>query len=213
MKPRYNPTQPQQQRQHSRTQPLKPRQRRDSSHGSKPTAQSDSFSDFVAQPGTPPEPELVLEHEVSTDELNRFVLRCIELLAVTKQNQSPAQLVESAIAERLPTVTALKADLTETRHAQRGHHVWTKQLVDAVEPLLKSEAAPQQEQQKLSNLALQCVEENLQMHNRMEQLSKRIDFLGGAIAKHLIQIGQEIGLPLPVLEKLAKFTEKILKQI
>lgn len=169
----------------------------------------------AAQPSVvvpPPEPELVLEDEISTDELNRFALSCIEQLASSGKDQPIEQLILQAIEENLPSYSALKAEYISSRQSHRSQHVWTKQMVETVEPLLKSETAPISEQQNLSDLALKCVEQTMQLQYRVDQLSRRVDFLTEATAQHLVQVGLEIGFPDELLQKLARLTRSVLEQ-
>ena len=170
----------------------------------------------VAQPSVvvppPPEHGLVLEDEISTDELNRFALCCIEQLAGSGKDQSIELLISQAITENLPSYSILKADFLSSRQAHRDQHIWIKQLVDTVEPLLTSESAPVSERRKLSDLTTQCVEQIMQMRSRVNQLGHRVDFLDEAVAKHLVQVGMEIGFPNELLQKLARLTRSVLEQ-
>jgi len=214
MKPRYNRNHPL----HGRyltvrqTTPRPPRcadlpsqSRPSQPHAAQPSA-------VVPSPPEPPKVELVLEDEISTDELNRFALCCIEQLANSGKEQPIEKLISQAIEANLPSYSTLKAEFVSSRQAHGNLHDWTKQMVDAVEPLLKSESAPALEQEKLSNLALQSVEETMKLQHRVEQLGRRVEFLNEAVSQHLVQIGLEIGFPDALLQKLASLTKSVLER-
>ena len=157
-------------------------------------------------------PDLVLEDEIPLSELNDFALSCIELLTLAKKDQPAEQVISSTIAEKLPSYTSLKAELLSSRQHHRSHHVWTRQMYNAVEPLLKQESAPLAAQQNLSELAIQCVEHNLQLQYRVEQLGLRVSFLENTVPGHLVQIGREIGLPEDLLIRLGKLVKGLMER-
>ena len=147
---------------------------------------------------------LSLEDEISTSELNDFCFCCIEQLSLSKPHDSAKQLIAGLISEKLPSYNNLKSDFLESQQAHQKHHHWTQQMYHAVEPLLQQESGPLSEQQTLSELALQCVEQDMQLHYRTEQLRLRVFHLEQAVPQHLIQMGKEIGLPEKIMVKLAK---------
>ena len=122
------------------------------------------------------------------------------------------KLISDTISENLPSYTALKSDYISSRQAHRSHHLWTKQMMDAVEPLLKSESAPMSEQQNLSDLTLQCVEQTMQKQYQVDQLARRVKFLEEAVSQRLEQVGKEIGFPETLIQKLARLTRTVLDQ-
>ena len=144
------------------------------------------------------------EHEISVAELNEFCLSCIEQLSSAKQNDSKDAIITNLISKKLPSYHELKLDLEESRQRYQEHHCWTKQMYHAVEPLLQQKTEALSEQQTLNQLTLQCVEKDLQLQYRVEQLSQRICALEQAVPQHLLQIGKEIGLPEKIMVKLAK---------
>lgn len=144
------------------------------------------------------------EDEISTSELNDFCFCCIEQLSLSKPHDSAKQLIAGLISEKLPSYNNLKSDFLESQQAHQKHHHWTQQMYHAVEPLLQQESGPLSEQQTLSELALQCVEQDMQLHYRTEQLRLRVAHLEQAVPQHLIQMGKEIGLPEKIMVKLAK---------
>lgn len=147
---------------------------------------------------------LNLEDEISTSELNDFCFCCIEQLSLSKPHDSAKQLIAGLISEKLPSYNNLKSDFLESQQAHQKHHHWTQQMYHAVEPLLQQESGPLSEQQTLSELALQCVEQDMQLHYRTEQLRLRVAHLEQAVPQHLIQMGKETGLPEKIMVKLAK---------
>lgn len=147
---------------------------------------------------------LSLEDEISTSELNDFCFCCIEQLSLSKPHDSAKQLIAGLISEKLPSYNNLKSDFLESQQAHQKHHHWTQQMYHAVEPLLQQESGPLSEQQTLSELALQCVEQDMQLHYRTEQLRLRVVHLEQAVPQHLIQMGKETGLPEKIMVKLAK---------
>lgn len=188
-------------------------------HSSRPASDTpDHPSPLPPAPTTedlPPldaEPELVLDDEISLAELNQFTMFCIEQLASSNKDQAAELIVKEAITKKLPSYTTLKADFLSSRQAHRSHHTWTKQLIDSVEPLLKSDTAPVEEHQTLSNLALQCVEQSMQLHSRVDQLKRRVTFLEQAVALHLIQVGEEIGFPQTLLKPFAHLVRAVLEK-
>ena len=105
----------------------------------------------------------------------------------------------------------LKTDFRESRAEHQKHHIWTKQMYQAVEPLLQFKSAPLSEQQTLGNLALQCVEQDMQLHYRMEQLHLRIVHVERAVSAHTKQLGIDMGLPEKVMSKIAKVIMNTMK--
>jgi aryl carrier-like protein len=212
MKPRYNRNYPL----HGRyltdrqTTPRPPRCADLPSRASQPHAAQPSV--VVPSPPEPPNIGLVLENEISTDELNRFALCCIEQLASSGKEQPIEKLIEQAVEANLSSYSTLKAAFVSSRQAHRSLHDWTKQMVDAVEPLLKSESAPVPEQEKLSDLALQSVEQTMKLQHRVEQLGRRVEFLNDAVSQHLVQTGLEIGFSDAMLQKLARLTKSVLER-
>lgn len=193
-----------------RTEPRRP------AISSKPKSPRPAQSPF-AQPAnyaTDPEPdqEPRLENEIPVAELNGFALCCIEQLSISKKNQPAEKTITTSISEKLPGYTSLKAEYSSCRQSHRRHHQWTKQVYDAVEPLLKLEGAPLGEQQKLSDLALQYVEQNLQLQYRVEQLRIRVAFLEDAVPEHLIQVGLEIGLPSDLMRKMGGLVKTLMQR-
>jgi len=154
---------------------------------------------------------LSLEDEISTSELNDFCFCCIEQLSLSKQHDLAKQLIAGVISEKLPSYNNLKSDFLESQQAHQKHHHWTQQMYHAVEPLLQQETGLLPEQQTLSELALQCVEQDMQLHYRTEQLRLRIAHLEQAVPQHLIQMGKEIGLPEKIMVKLAKLIAQEMK--
>jgi len=152
-----------------------------------------------------------LEDEISTSELNDFCFCCIEQLSLSKQHDLAKQLIAGVISEKLPSYNNLKSDFLESQQAHQKHHHWTQQMYHAVEPLLQQETGLLPEQQTLSELALQCVEQDMQLHYRTEQLRLRIAHLEQAVPQHLIQMGKEIGLPEKIMVKLAKLIAQEMK--
>ncbi|MCP5534687.1 MAG: hypothetical protein H7A51_00460 [Akkermansiaceae bacterium] len=207
MKPRYNPNHPLFNRCSPVTSSRQDQPRR-------PVRSSRPSIPPVAQPGTvvpaPPEPGLVLEDEISTDELNGFALCCIERLASADKDQPLERLLAQAIEEKLPCYASLKAEFQASRHQHRSQHVWTKQMVEAVEPLLKSATVPVSGLQELSDLALHSVERTMQMQYRVDQLKRRLELIGEAAVQNLLKVGQEIGFPGELVRKLAKLTRSVL---
>ena len=154
---------------------------------------------------------LSLEDEISISELNDFCFCCIEQLSLSKQHDLAKQLIAGLISEKLPSYNNLKSDFLESQQAHRKHHHWTQQMYHAVEPLLQQETGPLPEQQTLSELALQCVEQDMQLHYRAEQLRLRVAHLEQAVPQHLIHMGKEIGLPEKIMVKLAKLIAQEMK--
>ena len=152
-----------------------------------------------------------LEDEISTSELNDFCFCCIEQLSLSKPHDSAKQLIAGLISEKLPSYNNLKSDFLESQQAHQKHHHWTQQMYHAVEPLLQQETGPLPEQQTLSELALQCVEQDMQLHYRAEQLRLRVAHLEQAVPQHLIQMGKEIGLPEKIMVKLAELIAQEMK--
>ena len=147
---------------------------------------------------------LSLEDEISTSELNDFCFCCIEQLSLSKPHDSAKQLIAGLISEKLPSYNNLKSDFLESQQAHQKHHHWTQQMYHAVEPLLQQKTDSLSEQETLSELALKCVEQDMQLHYRAEQLRLRVAHLEQAVPQHLIQMGKEIGLPEKIMVKLAK---------
>jgi hypothetical protein len=145
-----------------------------------------------------------LENEISTSELNDFCFCCIEQLSLSKQHDSAKQLIAGLISEKLPSYNNLKSNFLDSHQAHQKHHQWTQQMYHAVEPLLQQKTDSLSEQETLSELALKCVEQDMQLHYRAEQLRLRVAHLEQVVPQHLIQMGKEIGLPETIMVKLAK---------
>ena len=145
-----------------------------------------------------------LENEISTSELNDFCFCCIEQLSLSKQHDSAKQLIAGLISEKLPSYNNLKSNFLDSHQAHQKHHQWTQQMYHAVEPLLQQKTDSLSEQETLSELALKCVEQDMQLHYRAEQLRLRVAHLEQVVLPHLIQMGKEIGLPETIMVKLAK---------
>lgn len=105
----------------------------------------------------------------------------------------------------------LKTDFSESRAEHQKHHLWTKQMYQAVEPLLQFKSAPLSEQRTLGNLALQCVEQDMQLHYRMEQLHLRMVHVERAVSAHTKQLGMDMGLPEKVMSKIARVIMNTMK--
>ena len=147
---------------------------------------------------------LSLEDEISSSELNDFCFCCIEQLSLSKQHDSAKQLIAGLISEKLPSYNNLKSNFLDSHQAHQKHHQWTQQMYHAVEPLLQQKTDSLSEQETLSELALKCVEQDMQLHYRAEQLRLRVAHLEQVVPQHLIQMGKEIGLPETIMVKLAK---------
>ena len=156
--------------------------------------------------------ELSLEDELPTAELNDFAFSCIEQLSVTKKACPAEKVISTAITDKLPSYTSLKADFLLSHQAHQRHHTWTTQVYDAVEPLIKQEHAPAKEQQSLVELTSRCVERNMQLGYRVEQLRLRVAFLETAVPEHLVQIGVEIGLPTTLMGKIGKLVKTLMER-
>ena len=156
--------------------------------------------------------ELTLEDELPMSELNDFAFSCIEQLSVTKKGCPAEKVISTAIADKLPSYTSLKADFLLSHQAHQRHHTWTTQVYDAVEPLIKQEHAPAKEQQSLVELTSRCVERNMQLGYRVEQLRLRVAFLETAVPEHLVQIGVEIGLPTTLMGKIGKLVKTLMER-
>lgn len=147
---------------------------------------------------------LHLHDEVSPSELNDFTLSCIEQLCSLNNKTKIRQVISKLLSEKLPSYVTLKTDFRESRAAHQKHHLWTQKMYQAVEPLLQFKSAPLSEQQTLGNLALQCVEQDMQLHYRMEQLHLRIAHVERSVAAHTKQLGADMGLPEKVMSKVVK---------
>ena len=152
------------------------------------------------------------ENEISVAELNDFCLSCIEQLSLAKQDDSRDAIIENLISSKLPSYHELKIDLNESRQRYQQHHRWTKQMYHAVEPLLQQKTEALSEQQTLNQLTLECVEKDMQLQYRVEQLSLRISHLEQVIPQHLIQMGEQIGLPEKIMVKLAKLIVRTMQR-
>jgi hypothetical protein len=122
------------------------------------------------------------ENEITTAELNRFALSCIEKLAFPGQSDSDTtQSVEDTIAqvilEKLPSYSTLKSTLAASEQAHSEDYLWSSPL-----------------------------------QTNIDVLRSRVDDMQETIAQHLIQTGEEIGLPHPLLIKLADLTKTILQR-
>lgn len=192
---------------------IEPRRPARSSRPSSPRPAQLSFTEPVNLPAESEiDQELSLENEIPLSELNDFALSCIEQLSISRTDDPVEKVITAAISEKLPSYVTLKAEFTSNRQTHRSHHQWTKQVYDAAQPLLKLEGAPLTEQQKLSELTLQCVEQNLQLQYRVDELRLRVDLLEHEVPKHLVQIGLEIGLPSALMRKMEKLVRTLMKQ-
>ena len=192
---------------------IEPRRPARSSRPSSPRPTQLSFTEpeeYSAEPEI--DQQLSLENEIPLSELNDFALSCIERLSISNKENPAEKVITTAISDKLPSYTNLKAEFTTNRQTHRSHHQWTKQVYDAAQPLLKLEGAPLAEQQKLSELTLQCVEQNMQLQYRVDQLRLRVDFLEDAVPKHLVQIGLEVGLPSALMRKMEKLVRTLMRQ-
>jgi len=150
--------------------------------------------------------------EISFAELNDFCLSCIEQLSSTKQDDSRDSVLKNLITEKLPCYIDLQVDLNESFQRYQAHHRWTQQMYHAVEPLLQQKTEAVNEQQHLNQLALQCVEQDMQLQYRIEQLRIRIASLEVAVSQHLLQMGSDIGLPEKIMVKLAKLIVQVMQR-
>ncbi|MDG1357631.1 MAG: hypothetical protein P8P36_05505 [Akkermansiaceae bacterium] len=62
----------------------------------------------------------------------------------------------------------------------------------------------------LDQLALKCIEQDMQLQYRVEQFKLRVSSLEQTVSQHLIQVGQEIGLPEKIMVKLAKLVVQVM---
>jgi hypothetical protein len=150
--------------------------------------------------------------EISFAKLNDFCLSCIEQLSSTKQDDSRDSVLKNLITEKLPCYIDLQVDLNESFQRYQAHHRWTQQMYHAVEPLLQQKTEAVNEQQHLNQLALQCVEQDMQLQYRIEQLRIRIASLEVAVSQHLLQMGSDIGLPEKIMVKLAKLIVQVMQR-
>ena len=181
----------------NRTEPRQPVRHDRPSHRTIERTSHDASENtlFVAQP---------TEQEVTSQELSTFCFHCLEQLTLGKNKLPVKEIISSAIDDKLGTYTRLKNEMYEALQQQQAHHKWAKKLYQTVEPLLKGETAAHEEQQNLSEFTTRCVERDLQLHYRTVQLRKRVVCLEQAVTRHLVSIGQEIGLPDKLVQKLAR---------
>ena len=208
MKPRFNPSHRQYHRFYPSREPNRPHLPNlpDPDSRRKPNAEAGA-----------PDPAPPGENEMPHTELVRFSLECIEKIACpSPEENNPSNEIEKTIAlvinHQLPSYTVLKNESQASRHEYRQHHMWTKQLVDSVQPLVQANTGPIKGKQALSDMALQCVERNMQLKYRTDQLRSRVESMEETITRHLVQTGEEIGLPTRLLQKLANLTRSVLKQ-
>ncbi|MGB1874380.1 MAG: hypothetical protein ACPH5P_05910 [Akkermansiaceae bacterium] len=152
-----------------------------------------------------------LEHEIPEIELNGFSLACLEQLCSSPQHSKLEELLSTLIMEHLPSYLDLKKDFRDSREEHQSHHRWTQQMYHAVEPLISQKTGPITEQRTLGELAVKCVEQDLQLHYRVQQLGSRISFLERAVPQHLIGVGKQLGLPEKVMSKLGKLLRVAMK--
>lgn len=158
-----------------------------------------------------PDARFHLNDEISSSELNDFTLSCIEQLCSLHNKAKVRQVISKLLSEKLPSYMKLKTDFSESRAEHQKHHLWTKQMYQAVEPLLQFKSAPLSEQRTLGNLALQCVEQDMQLHYRMEQLHLRMVHVERAVSAHTKQLGMDMGLPEKVMSKIARVIMNTMK--
>lgn len=127
------------------------------------------------------------------------------------QHDCVEQLISELISLQLPSYMGLKEDFRHSREEHQSHHRWTKQMYHAVEPLLGTKTGPMPVQQNLGELAVKCVEQDLQLHYRVQQLGSRISFLERAVPQHLIGVGKQLGLPEKIMSKLGKLVRMVMK--
>ena len=84
-------------------------------------------------------------------------------------------------------------------------------MYHAVEPLISQKTGPITQQRTLGELAVKCVEQDWQLHYRVQQLGSRISFLERAVPQHLIGVGKQLGLPEKVMSKLGKLLRVAMK--
>ncbi|MGB2402691.1 MAG: hypothetical protein ACPIA7_04705 [Akkermansiaceae bacterium] len=144
------------------------------------------------------------DNDTSAAELNDFCLSCIEQLSLSKPDGSRDSLLKQLISEKLPSYTELMADLNKSYQRYQQHHDWTQQMYRAVEPLLQKKTNAVSEQHNLNQLTLQCVEQDMQLQYRVEQLKMRVAYIQQSVSQQLTQIGSDVGLPKKIMVKLAK---------
>ncbi len=183
-----------------------------SSQASADARKTPSGSQRDAEPtDAPPHAPHTLEYEIPEIELNGFALACLEQLCSSPQHSKLEELLSILIKEHLPSYLDLKKDFRDSRKQHQSHHRWTQQMYHAVEPLISQKTGPITEQRTLGELAVKCVEQDLQLHYRVQQLGSRISFLERAVPQHLIGVGKELGLPEKVMSKLGKLLRVAMK--
>ena len=150
--------------------------------------------------------------DLSVAELNDFCLSCIEELSLAKSNDSSDSVIKNLISKKLPSYTELKTDLNKNDQRYQQHHRWTQQMYHAVEPLLQQKTNATSEQRDLNQLTVQCVEQDLQLQYRVEQLKIRVASIEQSVSQHLIQVARDIGLPEKIMVKLAKLIVRTMQR-
>ena len=85
-------------------------------------------------------------------------------------------------------------------------------MYHAVEPLLQQKTNATSEQRDLNQLTVQCVEQDLQLQYRVEQLKIRVASIEQSVSQHLIQVARDIGLPEKIMVKLAKLIVRTMQR-
>ncbi len=157
--------------------------------------------------------EMKLEDELSVNELNGFAFSCIVSLAnlATKGNSdSVDEVITKLVDTELVTYAELVKESKAARIEFREYAAWSKKFITSVQPLLGASTGPTQEVGQLTTQVMQCAERCMCQKHRVGALSKRVDFLVGAVASYVGKLGMEMGFPEAVMNKVAASVERAL---
>lgn len=162
------------------------------------------------------EDEMKLEDELTVNELNGFAFSCIVSLAnlAAKGNSGSVHSVDEVITQLVDTELMTYAELVKESKAAKiefkEYAAWSKEFITSVQPLLSASTGPTQEVGQLTKQVMQCAERCMCQKHRAEVLSKRVDFLVGAIACYVGKVGTEMGFPEALMGKVAASVKRIL---
>ena len=163
--------------------------------------------------------EMKLADEISTNELNLFAFSCIESLANLAQqkkadfsrsiNEALFQIVNSKLISFTKLVDESKAAKIEFRESVAR----SKELISSVQPLTNSSAGALQEMGQITTQMMECAERAMSLKCRSAALSRRVEFLVEAVSDYVGEIGSVMGLPKPLMDKVAKSVRGVLVEM
>lgn len=157
-----------------------------------------------------------LADELSNSELTGFAHACVEALcsvSSTDTNTDIQNKLQQLASQQLTSLTALIAERKEAKTELKQLVAWSKNFVAEAKPQLQGKASLATEANQLNLEVLQSVERCMGAKFRVKNIEQRINQLKLTIPAHVQATGEELGLPAPIMQKIAETVQKALSNM